>query len=101
MNNEPVGYLFNGRFYRIPLFAHPQKEDEPYFGFCDVEGCENEACSGGSAWRDTGYWRVCHKHAADYRNNKPQPKMKQSAIDRENTRGSDGALPIQNSPETI
>ena len=30
--------------------------NEPYFGWCDVERCENEGCSGGMAWRDTGYW---------------------------------------------
>lgn len=63
-----------------------EQEYEPYFGWCDVEGCENEGCSGGNAWRDMGYWTVCYKHADDYRKNKPMPKMKQKAIDRENSR---------------
>ncbi len=59
---------------------------EPYFGWCDVEGCENEGCSGGNAWNETGFWTVCYKHSAMYRNGAPQPLMKQSAIDRENSR---------------
>lgn len=67
---------------------------EPYFGWCSVEGCENEGCSGGIAWRDTGYWTVCYKHSNDFRQGLPQPKMKQADIDRESTRLSDGTLPI-------
>ena len=59
---------------------------EPYFGWCDVDGCPEEGCSGGNAWRDTGYWTVCMKHAQDFRDHKPQPKMKQEAIDKENSR---------------
>ena len=59
---------------------------EPYFGWCDVEGCNNEGCSGGMAWNDTGYWTVCSKHSQDYRDGKSQPKMKQTAIDREESR---------------
>lgn len=62
---------------------------EPYFGWCDVDRCKNEGCSGGNAWRDTGYWVVCSKHSADYRNGLKQPKMKQTAIKREKTRGKD------------
>jgi len=61
-------------------------EYEPYFGWCDVDGCENEGCSGGNAWRDTGYWTVCYKHSADHRNGLEQPKMKQTSVDRENKR---------------
>jgi len=59
---------------------------EPYFGWCDVEGCNKEGCSGGMAWNDTGYWTVCTEHSQDYRAGKPQPKMKQEAIDREKSR---------------
>jgi len=59
---------------------------EPYFGWCNVEGCENEGCSGGNAWRETGYWTVCYKHADDFRNGKPQPKMQQKYIDKEKSR---------------
>lgn len=77
-----------------PSTATPDEQDyEPYFGWCNVEGCENEGCSGGNAWRETGYWTVCYKHSADYREGKPQPKMKQAAIDREASRGKDGCLP--------
>lgn len=65
---------------------------EPYFGYCDIEGCDNEGASGGNCWRDTGYWTVCMKHSQEYREGKPQPKMMQSAIDREKTRGEDGIL---------
>lgn len=66
---------------------------EPYFGWCDVDGCEREGCSGGMAWRDTGYWTVCDKHSQMYREGEEQPKMKQTAIDKEKTRRPDGTLP--------
>ena len=65
---------------------------EPYFGWCDVDGCENEGITGGNAWRDTGYWTVCSEHSTDNRNGLKQPKMKQIAINREKTRGKDGVL---------
>lgn len=64
-------------------------EYEPFFGWCEVEGCENEACSGGVAWKDTGYWFVCHKHMAQWRNGEKQPKMEEFAIKRENSRDSE------------
>jgi len=68
---------------------------EPYFGWCEVDGCENEGCSGGNAWRKTGYWTVCSEHSRKHREGKPQPKMKQLAIERENSRDkTTGFLPI-------
>ena len=63
-----------------------ERIDEPYFGWCDVEGREEESCSGGSVWKETGYWGACTKHAYDYGMGKPQPKMKQAAIKREKSR---------------
>ena len=63
-----------------------EKNYEPYFGWCDVSGCKNEGCSGGNAWRETGYWTVCSDHATKYREGNPQPTMKKSAISRENSR---------------
>lgn len=88
-------------------YCHPElgkssgEEYEPYFGWCDVEGCENEGCSGGNAWRETGHWIVCTQHAGEYRAGKPQPEMKQNAIDRENSRDkTTGYLPkIESSGE--
>ena len=65
---------------------------EPYFGWCDVEGCKNEACSGGNCWRETGYWSVCRNHSSNWRAGKPQPKMKDKAIRREASRDEDGFL---------
>lgn len=59
---------------------------EPYFGWCDVEGCDEEGCSGGNAWRDSGYWTVCSQHAQDHRDKKPQPKMKRASVEKENSR---------------
>jgi len=59
---------------------------EPYFGWCDVDGCKNEGAAGGSYWRETGYWTLCHKHCQDARDGKPQPKMKTKAIKREKSR---------------
>ena len=66
---------------------------EPYFGWCDVKDCEKEGCSGGMAWRETGYWTVCSEHHDDSRAGKPQPRMKQKALERERSRGEDGVLP--------
>jgi hypothetical protein len=81
-----------------PQTSTPIEADEPYFGWCDVDGCENEACGGGSVWQETGYWKSCYKHSDDYRKGLPQPKMKQKSIDRENSRGEDGILPSPESP---
>jgi hypothetical protein len=69
-----------------------EEEYDPYFGGCDVEGCEREVANCGVCWRDTGYWTVCSKHSQEYREGKPQPSMKQWAIDREKRRGKDGVL---------
>jgi hypothetical protein len=63
-----------------------EKSNEPYFGWCDVEGCKNEASSGGCYWEETGYWKICSKHAEEHRKGASQPKMRQTAIDRENSR---------------
>ena len=65
--------------------AH-EESTEPYFGWCNVEGCDNEGCCGGACWRETGYWTVCRKHSDMHREGKPQPKMKQKAIDKEKSR---------------
>ena len=69
--------------------------NEPYFGWCDVEGCHIEGCSGGNAWRETGYWTVCPSHAQDFRDGKPQPKMEDESIKKENSRDKKtGCLPL-------
>lgn len=75
-----------GAEFALSRQSEQKEDDEPYFGWCDVEGCEEEGCSGGNAWRKTGYWTVCTKHSDDNRAGKPQPEMKQKAIDRENSR---------------
>ena len=69
------------------------EDTEPYFGWCDVEGCENEGCCGGTCWSETGHWRVCSKHSQQHREGSLQPQMKQAAIDRENSRDENGYLP--------
>ncbi len=81
--------------YQCPK-TDSDEEYEPYFGWCNVEGCENEGANGGCCWRETGYWTVCCKHASEYRAGKPQPKMQQKYIDKEATRLPDGTLPIVN-----
>ena len=75
--------------------CHQKTEPDykPYMGWCDVKGCKNEACGGGGHWRETGYWLLCLKHMGDCGNGKIQPKMKQEAIDRENSRDKNGYLP--------
>lgn len=68
-----------------------------YWPQCDVEGCEGVSCNGGGCWRETGYWSVCSKHSNEFREGKPQPQMKQSAIDKEATRDKvTGYLPNTN-----
>lgn len=83
-----------------PASINVEQEYEPYFGWCDVEGCENEACRGGGVWSETGYWKVCGKHSAEFMEGKPQPRMKQSSIDREKSRGADGLLPSRPNGKT-
>jgi hypothetical protein len=109
---EEIGRILRRRFTRgdiqtatnelLDLFnvslslTDSDEEYEPYFGWCNVEGCENEGANGGCCWRETGYWTVCSKHASEYRAGKPQPKMQQKYIDKEATRLPDGTLPIVN-----
>ncbi len=63
------------------------------FNTCDVEGCHNKPSSGGSYWRETGYWDICLEHGDKARKGLPQPQMKQLAIEREKVRQEDGRLP--------
>lgn len=67
---------------------------ELYTLYCDVEGCEIPATSGGNCWRETGYWSICSIHSQEHREGKPQPQMKQKAIEKEASRLPDGTLPI-------
>lgn len=62
------------------------EDKEPYMGWCEVNGCNNEGASGGCYWSDTGYWTICSKHGEDCRNGLPQPKMKVEAVEREKNR---------------
>ena len=64
----------------------------PYWGMCDVKGCQGENCNGGGCWRETGYWQVCSEHSQMWRDSKPQPKMKKRAILREQSRNERGFL---------
>jgi hypothetical protein len=72
----------------IEYAQQPQKVEQeeekpteyiPYFGWCDVDKCENEGCCGGTGWRETGYWTLCTNHSRMAREGKKQPKMKRSA----------------------
>ena len=77
-----------------------ESEIYPFWGMCDVEGCEKENCSGGGCWRETGYWQVCSDHAQMFMDGKPQPKMKDAAIKKEATRDpKTGYLPIPSTKE--
>lgn len=81
---------------RLKPTKEEKEEYEPYFGWCDVEGCENEGCCGGTDWRESGYWTICMEHSKDFREGKPQPKMKPEAIEREKSRDpKTGLLPIR------
>jgi len=63
-----------------------------YWGVCDVKGCNEESCSGGMCWRDSGYWRVCRSCYQKFKEGKPQPQMKKRAIKRELNRDKYGYL---------
>ncbi len=63
-----------------------------YYPQCNVDGCDGVSCNGGGCWRETGYWSVCPEHSQMYRDGETQPKMKQSAIDKENSRDENGYL---------
>lgn len=83
--------LFNNSY----LSANNEEEEEK--SCCDVEGCEGETENGGGCWRETGYWTVCSDHSKMHRDGNPQPKMKQSAIDREKSRDpKTGCITISN-----
>lgn len=78
--------------------SNDRQDNEPYFGWCDVDGCNNAGSSGGMGWRDTGYWTLCSIHFKDYHDKKPQPKMKDVSIKRESTRDENGRLPLSTNP---
>ena len=63
---------------------------------CDVEDCPEWVEAQGGMWANTGYWCLCRIHSDAYRKGKPQPGMKQRAIDREASRNPEtGCLPIK------
>ncbi len=90
---EPIE-LPDGTTSEDVAYAFMDDEDKKrdYWGACDVKGCDDIVCSQGGAWRETGYWCVCPKHAQEARDKKPQPQMKQSAIDREASRDENGIV---------
>jgi hypothetical protein len=63
-----------------------KEEYEPYFGWCDIGGCDKEGACGGTGWRETGYWILCSDHSRMAREGQKQPTMKQSAVDKESHR---------------
>ncbi len=85
----------NAAFVALKAMAESEIDfyDHPLMGYCDVDGCEDESTSQGICWRNAGYWHCCAKHNAEYRNGSPQPKMNQTAIDREASRDENGILP--------
>lgn len=69
-------------------------ERYPYWGVCEVEGCDEESCGGGSGWRETGYWALCRDHHKMALAGSKQPQMKPEAVAREATRDKvTGCLP--------
>ncbi len=75
------------------IAADESADEQPYFGTCDVEDCRQESVNNGGCWRETGYWKCCSKHAAQFRAGERQPIMKPSAVIRECRRRPDGTLP--------
>lgn len=81
--DEILGLIDNSIRYGNP---------DEFMGYCEVKGCNEEAVSGGNCWRETGWWAICDKHSKIWRAKEIQPKMNQSAINRESKRGKDGIL---------
>lgn len=71
---------------RVTYLLDKLNPPEPYFGWCDVKGCKQEGCCGGTCWRETGYWVCCYKHSQLHRVGGKQPEMKRQAILREKKR---------------
>jgi len=85
-NGEPI--IWTGGLSALEEAFEALGWEDPKFvedsdAICDVEGCAEWVVSQGIAWEDTGYWLVCSEHATQARGNKPQPQMKQRAINRE------------------
>jgi hypothetical protein len=90
---EEILQLYKNCYKLLMQFAQQEQSEqvtdksyEPYFGWCDVDGCKNEGCCGGTGWMKSGYWTLCTNHSRMSREGKKQPKMKQSAIQRESRR---------------
>lgn len=73
--------LLNQNFQRNEF---PEKDSDPRFTWCDVEGCKANVEFGGTYWK--GYWNLCYKHSSMQEEGKPLPKMKEEAIERERMR---------------
>jgi len=71
-------------------------QERLFYSECDVENCEFPPDNQGGCWNDTGYWCVCWHHSQKFRNGEQQPKMKDEAIERENSRDKvTGFLPTR------
>lgn len=69
--------------FRVLDYPDPKFIDDIDGSICDVEGCPEWVETQGTNWGNEGYWCLCanHSHSKD-----TFPKMKQRAIDRENSR---------------
>lgn len=87
-NDLTIDVLMREAGYAAATPPQTPEKDNPYWYWpqCDVEGCEGVSGYNGMGWRETGYWCLCSKHSQEFRDGKPQPKMKQSSIDKEQSR---------------
>lgn len=74
-------------------WSDPKFFDDMDGVICDAKRCPEWVVAQGGMWRETGYWCLCSKHSQAHREGKPQPEMKQRAIDREASRDENGCLP--------
>ena len=81
--------------FRVLGWDDPRYFDDIDGAICDTWGCAEWVEAQGGMWAETGYWCLCRIHSDAFRKGKPQPKMKQRAIDREASRGEDGCLPFK------
>ena len=91
-DNRPM--LWTGGLSALEGAFYALGWDEPHFVDetmeCDIEGC-HEWRSPQIHW-DGVYVLICSKHFKEYCQKNPLPKLKQSAIDRENSRDENGVL---------
>jgi hypothetical protein len=87
VKNKPV--IHSGGLSALESAFDALRWENPHYipeqgNTCEITGCMEPVCCG-QRWGDM-YLSMCHKHSQMQRENKPRPKIKQYAEDREKNR---------------